>query len=67
MTRNGAIAGIIGGGISVLVWKQLKGGIFDLYEIVPGFLASTLLIILFSLMDRKPTAEIEQLFEEVSK
>ena len=37
MTRNGAIAGIAGGGLTVLIWKQLEGGWFDLYEIIPGF------------------------------
>ncbi|MCF7849511.1 MAG: sodium/proline symporter PutP, partial [Kiritimatiellales bacterium] len=37
MTRNGAVAGVIGGGITVLVWRHLSGGMFDLYEIVPGF------------------------------
>ncbi|MDY7577010.1 sodium/proline symporter PutP [Herbaspirillum sp. RTI4] len=36
MTRNGALAGIIVGAVTVLVWKQF--GWFGLYEIVPGFL-----------------------------
>ncbi|MCK5675405.1 MAG: sodium/proline symporter, partial [Verrucomicrobia bacterium] len=61
MTRNGAIAGIIGGGTTVLAWKQLEGGLFDLYEIVPGFAVSVCLIVLFSLVDRSPeTAVLEQ-------
>ncbi|WP_455206972.1 sodium/proline symporter PutP, partial [Kaarinaea lacus] len=32
--RHGALAGIIVGGLTVVIWKQLSGGIFDLYEIV---------------------------------
>ncbi len=64
MTRNGAIAGIIGGGMTVLIWKQLEGGIFDLYEIVPGFLASTLLIIIFSRMEAKPDESVQRAFEQ---
>ncbi|VGO15590.1 High-affinity proline transporter PutP [Pontiella desulfatans] len=67
MTRDGAIAGIIGGGITVLVWKQLKGGLFDLYEIVPGFAASVLLIVLVSLLGKKPTPEIEAQFKEARR
>ena len=63
MTRNGAIAGIIGGGITVLIWKHLSGGIFDLYEIVPGFILSTGFIILFSSIDKKPDDEVDALFE----
>ena len=35
--KQGAYAGIIVGGVVDLVWAQLSGGIFDLYEIVPGF------------------------------
>ncbi len=48
MSTAGAISGILGGGITVVVWKNLSGGLFDLYEILPGFLISLLLIVLFS-------------------
>lgn len=64
MTRNGAIAGIIGGGVTVLIWKRLEGGLFDLYEIVPGFVVSIACILLFSLLDRKPTDDIQTRFDE---
>jgi len=67
MTRNGAIAGIIGGGITVLVWKHLSGGLFDLYEIVPGFIVSVLLIILFSRLDKQPSETITARFDEAAK
>ncbi len=36
MTRNGALAGMIVGGLTVILWKQGSGGIFELYEMVPG-------------------------------
>jgi len=64
MTRNGAIAGMAGGGLTVLIWKQLEGGWFDLYEIIPGFAVSSLLIVLFSLMDKAPDLAVCQAFEE---
>jgi sodium/proline symporter len=67
MTRNGAIAGIVGGGITVLVWKQLEGGLFDLYEIVPGFLVSILLIVATSLLGKKPDPAVESEFENAAK
>jgi sodium/proline symporter len=47
MSRGGAIAGVLTGGITVIAWKQLSGGIFDLYEIVPGVLFSIVAIVLF--------------------
>ena len=64
MTHNGAVAGIIGGGITVLVWKPLEGGLFDLYELVPGFLISVVLIILVSLLDHRPEAAVLDQFAQ---
>jgi sodium/proline symporter len=48
MNRWGALSGILAGGLTVVLWKPLQGGLFDLYEIVPGFLVSTLAILLVS-------------------
>ena len=56
-TSKGAIGGIISGGLTVLIWKQLQGGIFELYEIVPGFIMSSLVIWLISIFD-SPNEEV---------
>lgn len=48
MQRRGALAGILVGGLTVIVWKQLNGGLFDLYEIVPGVIFSLIAIVLVS-------------------
>jgi sodium/proline symporter len=65
MTRNGALAGMIVGAITVIGWKQLSGGIFDLYEILPGFIFATVAIIIFSFVGKKPTEEVEKEFDVV--
>ncbi len=62
MTLKGAYAGILAGGISVLIWKQFEW--FGLYELVPGFIISTVAIILFSLMDKEPSLKIQREFDE---
>ncbi|SCY33515.1 sodium/proline symporter [Desulfoluna spongiiphila] len=70
MTRNGALAGIVAGGLTVIVWKQLTGGflgLFDLYEIVPGFLVSIAVIVAVSLMDDEPAKEIQAEFDAVNR
>ena len=64
MTRNGALAGIIVGGITVLIWKQLA--LFGLYEIVPGFILSCLAIYVVSMLDTPPAQAILDEFEEVN-
>ena len=48
MTRNGALAGIVVGGLTVILWKQGSGGIFALYEMVPGVVLGTLAIWIIS-------------------
>ncbi|CAO96477.1 sodium/proline symporter PutP [Erwinia tasmaniensis] len=60
MTRNGALAGMIIGAATVLIWKQY--GWLDLYEIIPGFLFASIGIVLFSLVDKAPSAAAQQRF-----
>nr|WP_067286030.1 sodium/proline symporter PutP [Marinobacterium profundum] len=63
MNRSGALAGILVGGITVVVWKQLSGGIYDLYEIVPGILFATLAIIIATLATQAPPASVQKRFD----
>ncbi|MGO2356228.1 MAG: sodium/proline symporter PutP [Marinomonas foliarum] len=67
MNRNGALAGIIIGGVTVVVWKQLTGGIFDLYEILPGFVFSSIAIIVVSMATGKPEESVTESFDEYEK
>jgi sodium/proline symporter len=60
MTREGALAGIVTGGLTVILWKQLSGGIFDLYEIIPGFLFSSLAVVAVSLAGRPATQTLRR-------
>lgn len=68
-TALGAIAGIVVGGVTVVIWKQLGTdlwNIFGLYEIVPGFVFGTIATILFSLIGNPPTEEMEKEFDQVA-
>ena len=66
MTRQGAIAGLVAGGISDIVWFFMSGGIFDIYEIIPGFIISTLAIIIVSLMTKVPDDMVKE-FDSVKQ
>jgi sodium/proline symporter len=55
MTRNGALVGMIVGGLTVIFWQYTGSA---LYEIVPGFLFGTIAIIVVSLLDKEPSNEI---------
>ena len=59
MTRNGALAGIVVGAVTVVIWKQLSGGMFDMYEILPGFILCALAVIVVSLLSQPPRSVTE--------
>ncbi|MEB1809105.1 MAG: sodium/proline symporter PutP [Bacillaceae bacterium] len=79
MTRNGALAGMLTGGITVVVWDLLStppngpDGTplpqseaiipFALYEIVPGFIFAVIAIVVVSLLGKQPNQEIQEEFE----
>lgn len=64
MTKWGALAGILTGGITACIWWLLDGGIFDLYEIIPGFVFSLIAIVVVSMLT-KVEDEIVKEFEKV--
>lgn len=61
MTRNGALWGMIVGGVTVILWQYTGSA---LYEIVPGFVFASVAIVLVSLMDKEPAVEIQEEFEQ---
>ena len=65
MTKAGALAGIVVGGLTVVVWKQLSGGWFDLYEIIPGVILAFIAIVVVSKFSQAPSARVLAKFDEV--
>ncbi|TBU94019.1 sodium/proline symporter PutP [Stutzerimonas kirkiae] len=65
-TRNGALAGMLVGAVTVIVWKNLLGHL-GLYEIIPGFLFASIAIVVVSLLGKQPSATIQQRFDEAEK
>lgn len=54
MTGAGAIAGVLVGGVTVVIWRQLSGGVFNVYELLPGFVLSAAAIVLVSAVTHCP-------------
>ncbi len=66
--RAGAIAGMVGGAAMVFFWKLVirpLGGAWNIYELLPAFIFSAILIVVVSLLTKKPSKEIEEDFEAV--
>ena len=63
---QGALAGMLAGGLMVFVWKYIVsplGGVFGIYELLPAFLTSLLVCVVVSLVTPAPSVEIEAEFE----
>lgn len=64
--RAGAIAGMSAGGIMVFLWKlaiKPMGGVWGLYELLPAFLVSCVVIVVVSLLTKAPSGALNEDFE----
>ncbi|GEL08580.1 sodium/proline symporter PutP [Salisediminibacterium halotolerans] len=67
MTRGGALAGLISGALTVWIWVtflQTDAGFFSLYELVVGFVVSSIMIVVFSLLSKPPEKAVLDTFEK---
>ncbi|MBS4162013.1 sodium:proline symporter, partial [Klebsiella pneumoniae] len=62
MTKWGALSGMLAGALTVIAWEQVEA-FRPVYEIIPGFIVCTAVIIVVSLLTKKPPAEIEDEFD----
>jgi sodium/proline symporter len=66
-TKAGAVAGMIGGFVATIVWTvALKERFFDLYEMIPGFVAGFACCIGGSLLTQ-PDAGVAEEMESVRR
>jgi sodium/proline symporter len=67
ITRSGAIAGMVAGSFTVILYKQLEGGIFDIYELLPGFVIAWIAIVFFSKFGEQASKKDTEIFKEVQQ
>ncbi len=65
-TFSGAAAGIATGAIVDIAWLMYMSET-GIYEIVPGFFAGLIVAVVVALISPKPSAEVEQLFDNALK
>ncbi len=71
---QGAVAGILTGGLTVIVWDYLPiiggktlGTYTGIYSLAVGFILSILMIVIVSLATKAPSREITDVFDRVNK
>ncbi|MDO4479401.1 MAG: sodium/proline symporter [Lachnospiraceae bacterium] len=68
--KNGALAGIVGGAAAIFIWKFLlspMGGVWGIYELLPGFIIGLVLNVVVSLVTAAPEKGIVEIYDEVHK
>ena len=67
---QGALAGMLTGGVMVFVWKYLvkpMGGVWGIYELLPAFILGCIAIVVVSLATVAPSEEILKEFDSVKE
>ena len=67
---QGALAGMLTGGVMVFVWKYLvkpMGGVWGIYELLPAFILGCIAIVVVSLATKAPSEEILKEFDSIKE
>lgn len=67
ITTKGGLAGMLVGGVVVLLWVYMPHDYKEIYEIILGFIASFLTAIVESLLTEPVSKEIEEEFDNVRR
>ena len=62
-TYKGAIAGVVGGALVDVLWMNFLTDVTGVYELLPGFIAGFIFAVVVSLIDKKPSKEVEKLYD----
>ncbi len=62
-TYKGAIAGVVSGAVVDVLWMNFLTDVTGVYELLPGFIAGAIFAIVVSLIDKKPSKEVEELYD----
>lgn len=64
MTYSGAIAGVVGGAVTDILWRIFLSDSTGIYEILPGFAMGVICCVVVTLLSKKPSDETVALFEK---
>ncbi len=65
-TYAGAIAGIVSGGATVVLWISFLSKSTGIYELFPGFMVCLVFSVVVSLLTKAPSKEVTALFEKAT-
>jgi len=68
ITLTGAVCGMIVGAMTVIIWSNFSNiaTVFQLYALLPGFVFSSIAIVVASLLSKPPSSEMARQFDKVT-
>ncbi|MBR2731547.1 MAG: sodium/proline symporter PutP [Clostridia bacterium] len=63
LTYKGAIAGVVGGAVTDVVWLIFLSSKTGIYELLPGFIMGAICCVIVTLLDKEPPKEVQALFD----
>ncbi len=65
-TYKGALAGVIAGAVTDVLWLIFLSSSTGIYEIIPGFIVGLIAAVVATLIDKKPSQEVVAIFDEAT-
>ena len=62
-TYKGALAGVIAGALTDVIWFIFLTAPTGIYEIIPGFIVSMIAAVVTTLIDKEPSKEVTDIFD----
>ena len=62
-TYKGALAGVIAGALTDVLWYIFLSASTGIYELIPGFAVGMIAAVVVTLLDKAPSAEITAVFD----
>ncbi|MBR5858806.1 MAG: sodium:proline symporter, partial [Clostridia bacterium] len=65
-TYTGALAGVIAGAVTDVLWFIFLSGSTGIYELIPGFAVGMIAAVVATLLDKKPSEEVTAIFDKAT-
>lgn len=65
-TYKGAIAGVLGGAVTDVLWYAFLSASTGIYELLPGFAAGMICAVVVTMVDKEPDVETLKIYDKAT-
>ena len=66
LTYKGAVAGVVGGAVTDVLWYAFLSKSTGIYELLPGFIVGLVCAVVATLLDKKPDKAVTDIFDRAT-